>query len=236
MKNILITGCSRGIGFETVKKFAIIDDVNILAVARNSNALDKLKLECKNINHKCNIHTLSIDLSKPDSFNIVANYIKNNNIGTLDVIINNAGLLINKSFSEITLADLEGSFKVNAYAPFLLTQKLMPFFSDNAHTIFISTMGGVQGSLKFPGLSAYSSSKSTLMTLTECLAEEYKSSDWVFNCLALGAVQTEMLEQAFPGYQAPLSAQEMAIYIYDFALNGKRYFNGKIIPISLTTP
>ena len=236
MKNILITGCSRGIGFETVKQFALIDGINILALARNKKGLDKLKLDCKSINSQSTIHTLSIDFTESDSFTEIALFLKNNKIGNLDLVIHNAGLLINKEFSEISMDDLEESFKVNAYAPFLLTQKLLPFFSSNTHTIFISTMGGVQGSLKFPGLSAYSASKSTLMTLTECLAEEYKSNDWIFNCLALGAVQTEMLEQAFPGYEAPLSAQEMATYIYEFALNGKRYFNGKIIPVSITTP
>jgi len=236
MKNILITGCSRGIGFETVKQFALIDGINILALARNKKGLDKLKLDCKSINSQATIHTLSIDFTESNSFTEIALFLKNNKIGNLDLVIHNAGLLINKEFSEISMDDLEESFKVNAYAPFLLTQKLLPFFSFNTHTIFISTMGGVQGSLKFPGLSAYSASKSTLMTLTECLAEEYKSNDWIFNCLALGAVQTEMLEQAFPGYEAPLSAQEMATYIYEFALNGKRYFNGKIIPVSITTP
>ena len=236
MKNILITGCSRGIGFETVKQFALIDGINILALARNKKGLDKLKLDCKSINSQSTIHTLSIDFTESNSFTEIALFLKKNKIGNLDLVIHNAGLLINKEFSEISMDDLEESFKVNAYAPFLLTQKLLPFFSFNTHTIFISTMGGVQGSLKFPGLSAYSTSKSTLMTLTECLAEEYKSNDWIFNCLALGAVQTEMLEQAFPGYEAPLSAQEMATYIYEFALNGKRYFNGKIIPVSITTP
>jgi NAD(P)-dependent dehydrogenase (short-subunit alcohol dehydrogenase family) len=72
-------------------------------------------------------------------------------------------------------------------------------------------MGGIQGSLKFPGLAAYSSSKGAVITLSE-LAEEYKEQGIAFNVLALGSVQTEMLE-AFPGYQAPISAEGMAQYI-----------------------
>jgi NAD(P)-dependent dehydrogenase (short-subunit alcohol dehydrogenase family) len=97
-------------------------------------------------------------------------------------------------------------------------------------------MGGVQGSAKFAGLSAYSSSKAALCTLTECLAEELKLENISVNCLALGAVQTEMLSKAFPGYRAPLSASEMAEFIVQFARSGHYYFNGKILPVSSTTP
>ena len=97
-------------------------------------------------------------------------------------------------------------------------------------------MGGVQGSMKFPGLAAYSSSKAAVITLTELLAEEYKESGVSFNVLALGAVQTEMLEEAFPGYKAPTSALEMAEYIHDFSLNGNKFYNGKLLQVSNTTP
>ncbi len=84
------------------------------------------------------------------------------------------------------------------------------------------------GLQKFPGLAAYSSSKGAVNILTELLAEEYKDSGPAFNALALGAVQTEMLEQAFPGFQAPVSAAEMAVYVLNFALQGQQFFNGKI--------
>jgi 3-oxoacyl-[acyl-carrier protein] reductase len=97
-------------------------------------------------------------------------------------------------------------------------------------------MGGIQGSSKFPGLAAYSSSKGALITLTEMLAEEYKESNISFNALALGAVQTEMLAEAFPGYQASTTAREMARFIADFALNGHQFFNGKVLPVAHSTP
>jgi len=90
--------------------------------------------------------------------------------------------------------------------------------------------------MKFPGLAAYSSSKGALLTLTEMLAEEYKEQGISFNALALGAVQTEMLEEAFPGYKAPVSAVEMANYIYNFALTGNKFYNGKILQVSSSTP
>jgi NAD(P)-dependent dehydrogenase (short-subunit alcohol dehydrogenase family) len=68
------------------------------------------------------------------------------------------------------------------------------------------------------------------------LAEEYKEEGISFNVLALGSVQTEMLAEAFPGYQAPISAGEMANYIYDFTLTGNKYFNGKVLQVSSTNP
>ena len=86
------------------------------------------------------------------------------------------------------------------------------------------------------GLSIYCSSKAALATLTECLAEEYNDQKMAFNYLALGAVQTEMLEEAFPEYRAPLSANEISEFIVHFSLHGHNYFNGKILPVSMSTP
>ncbi len=108
--------------------------------------------------------------------------------------------------------------------------------SKGSHVVTISSMGGIQGSSKFPGLAAYSSSKGAVITLSELLAEEYKEQGVAFNVLALGAVQTEMLQEAFPGYQAPIYPNEMADYIKDFALNGNRFFNGKVLEVSSSTP
>jgi NAD(P)-dependent dehydrogenase (short-subunit alcohol dehydrogenase family) len=113
---------------------------------------------------------------------------------------------------------------------------VLPFINSNGHVLNISSMGGVDGTSKFPGLAAYSSSKGAVNILTELLAEEYKDSGPAFNALALGAVQTEMLEQAFPGFQAPVSAAEMAVYVLNFALQGQQFFNGKILPVSSSTP
>ena len=97
-------------------------------------------------------------------------------------------------------------------------------------------MGGFQGSVKFPGLSFYSASKAALACISECLAVELKEFEITVNCLALGSVQTEMLENAFTGYTAPVTASEMGKLIGDFALTGSRFYNGKIIPVALTTP
>ncbi len=153
-----------------------------------------------------------------------------------DILINNAGLLVNKPFTEITRSDFKKSYDVNVLGPAALIQEVLPFMKKTSHVVNISSMGGVQGSVKFPGLSAYSSSKSAILSLTELLAEEYKETGPSFNALALGSVQTEMLEQAFPGLKAPLSAEEMAEYIVNFALTANKFYNGKILQVSSTTP
>jgi NAD(P)-dependent dehydrogenase (short-subunit alcohol dehydrogenase family) len=82
----------------------------------------------------------------------------------------------------------------------------------------------------------YSASKGAVAVLTEAMAEEFKEKQIRVNCLAYGAVQTEMLAEAFPGYKAPLLPDDMAAFVSDFALNGHHFFNGKILPVSLSTP
>lgn len=226
MRNVVITGTSRGIGFELAQQFAN-NGHNVLALSRNDKPL-------KAINHK-NIHTLSVDLAVDSDVNKVKSFIKDN-WKTVDILINNAGKLINKPFTELTSDDFIDVYKVNVFGVAELTKTLIPFLQNNSHVVTISSIGGVQGSMKFPGLAAYSSAKGAVITLSELLAEEYKEVGIAFNVLALGAVQTEMLEEAFPGYKAPISAKEMANYIYDFSLNGHKFYNGKILEVSSSTP
>jgi len=154
----------------------------------------------------------------------------------VDILIHNAGSLVNKSFEKLTLNDFQKVYQINVFAVAKLTQMVLPFLQRGSHVVTISSIGGIQGSLKFPGLAAYSSSKGAVITLSELLAEEYKNQGISFNVLALGAVQTEMLEEAFPGYQAPISAQDMANYIADFALKGNKVYNGKVLQVSSSNP
>ncbi|PKA83426.1 short-subunit dehydrogenase [Ulvibacter sp. MAR_2010_11] len=226
MKNIIITGTSRGIGFQLVKLFSSAG-YNVLALSRNAKPITDLKLQ--------NCTAISCDLTKSDDIAKVSEFIKAN-WDEVAILINNSGYLVNKSFSEIKLEDFKQSYNVNVFGVVSIIQVVLPFMKQDGHVVNISSMGGIQGSLKFPGLSAYSSSKGALIALTELLAEEYKETGPAFNVLALGAVQTEMLQEAFPGYKAPVTASEMAAYIYDFSLNGNNFYNGKILQVSSSTP
>ncbi len=225
MANIIITGTSRGIGLELVKVLAK-EGHNILALSRNAGPVSEMQLAAVasfpfNITEESDIKQVQAHISK---------------WGQVDVLINNAGLLLNKPFHESTSSEFQEVYAVNVFGVAELIKAVLPFMNKEGHVLNISSMGGIQGSAKFPGLAAYSSSKGALITLTELLAEEYKDNGPSFNVLALGAVQTEMLEEAFPGYKAPLSAREMADYIRDFALNGHKYYNGKVLQVSKSTP
>lgn len=226
MKRIIITGTSRGIGFEMVKLLAE-QDYEILALSRNDQPVKELNLD--------HVTTFPFDLSSAEDLTKVEKFLKEN-WKSVDVLINNAGKLVNKNFEEITSEELMAVYQTNTLGAFQLTQKVVPFMETDGHVVNISTMGGVQGSVKFPGLAAYSSSKAAMITLTELLAEEYKEKGPAFNVLALGAVKTEMLEEAFPGYEPPTTAEEMAAYIVDFALSGNKYYNGKLLQVSNSTP
>ncbi|WP_437398165.1 SDR family NAD(P)-dependent oxidoreductase [Flagellimonas lutimaris] len=225
MANIIITGTSRGIGFELVKLFAQ-EGHQVLALSRNVGPVDDLGLS--------NVHAFPFDLGNPSDFEKVSRFLEQWHV--VDVLINNAGRLLNKPFSETTAQEFEAVYKVNVFGVAEMTKTVLPMMGKEGHVVTVSSMGGVQGSMKFPGLSAYSSSKGAVITLTELLAEEYKETGPSFNVLALGAVQTEMLEEAFPGYKAPVTALEMATYIKDFALTGQKLYNGKLLQVSNSTP
>lgn len=225
-KTVLITGTSRGIGFELAQLFAN-NNYSVLAISRNTNTLEA-------INHP-NIKTFGVDLSQENEIDSLVNYIAKNNI-QIEGLVHNAGKLVNKPFAEISQEDFKEVYQVNVFSVALLTQKIIPFMPQNSHVVTISSMGGIQGSLKFPGLAAYSSSKGAVITLSELLAEEYKEQKIAFNVLALGAVQTEMLQEAFPGYEAPIKPSEMAQYIFDFTTTGNKFYNGKVLEVSSTTP
>lgn len=229
---ILLTGASRGIGFETLKQLAHTPGNLVIAVSRNIKPIAQLV----KLSNTHSILPLKADISKAADLKMIFNTIRS--LGQpLDVIINNAGHMVNKPFEKISPSELMEAYGTNVLGPYLLIQKLLPLMNGTrAHILNISSMGGFQGSAKFAGLSAYSSSKAALCGLTECLAEELKGRNISVNCLALGAVQTEMLSKAFPGYQAPLRAMQMGEYIAQFAMTGHHYYNGKILPVSSSTP
>lgn len=226
MARIIITGTSRGIGFELAKILAA-DGHQVLALSRNDQRVAELE--------NPNIDSFAFDIAKKEDWDRVKEFIEEK-WQTVDVLINNAGKLLNTSFLETSMEDLRDVYEVNIIGVFGLLQKVLPFMESGGHVVNISSMGGIQGSMKFPGLAAYSSSKGALITLTELMAEEFKETGPSFNVLALGAVQTEMLEEAFPGYKAPVTALEMATYISNFALKGHHFYNGKVMQVSKTTP
>lgn len=223
-KTILVTGASNGIGFEVAKIAASLGH-KVIAISRDIGNLKSID----------NIDSYSVDITNEELLeNLVKRLIRKNI--KLDVLINNAGLLINSPFEKTSMKSFKDVYNVNIFGVVSVIRMCLPIINKSGHVLNISSMGGVQGSSKFSGLSAYSSSKGALITLTELLAEEYKKTGPSFNVLALGAVQTKMLEKAFPGYKSNISAKKMASYILDFSISGHELLNGKLIPVSLSTP
>ena len=223
-KTIVVTGSSKGIGRELALQ-AAEKGHRVFALSRNVTSLQATS----------GVIPLQVDLSDTKSVQQAVNEIRATT-DTIDVLINNAGILLHKPFLETTSEDFHQVFETNVFGLVSITQALLPFMKVNSHVVNISSMGGIGGSSKFAGLSAYSSSKGAVSILTELLAEEFKATGPKFNALALGAVQTEMLTQAFPEFKAPIQANEMADYILQFAFEGHRYFNGKVLPVSSSTP
>lgn len=232
--NVIITGASSGIGFETALEFALDSKNKVLCIARSADKLRKLHEIANGINPDCTLLPVAFDLVN-DDYNALVPFIKER-LGTVDILINNAGSLVNKPFLETTEEDMATMLEHNVMSHFKMIRYTLGFMESGAHIVNVGSMGGFQGSVKFPGLAAYSASKAALHTLSECLAAELVNTGIKINCLALGSAQTEMLEAAFPGYESPVLAFEMGKYVADFAKTGHKFFNGKVLPVAVTTP
>ena len=223
MKTIVVTGTSSGIGHEICIQAAKMN-FHVISVSRNIKPLKDIR----------GIESFAIDITNKDSVDEFITNLKSKKI-KIDILINNAGYLVSELFGDTTYDSFKKTFDVNVFGLAEITRSLIPIINSDGHVINISSIGGVNGSKKFPGLSAYSSSKAAVIALTEVLAEEYQDGP-SFNVLALGAVQTKMLKEAFPDYNADTKPEEMAKYILDFAINGNKLFNGKLISVSNSNP
>jgi NAD(P)-dependent dehydrogenase (short-subunit alcohol dehydrogenase family) len=151
-------------------------------------------------------------------------------------VVLNAGALVNKPFRDLSAEDFHLMATVNWSAQALLVQDLLPLLAPGAHVVFISSMGGFQGASKYPGLLAYATSKMAMAGLAESLQAELGPEGFFFNTLCLGAVQTEMLAEAFPDYQASTSPKMMGLAVANFALNGHQTQAGQVIPMTKSNP
>ncbi len=233
--NIVISGASSGVGFEAVIEWAQQEGHAIVALARSEDKLKRLYDIASSLNPEVTLYPAKFDIVHDDYENSLVPFISER-LGTIDALVNNAGVLINKPFTELSQIDFAEMLQTNLLGHVKMIQHLLPLMKSGSHIVNIGSMGGYQGSAKFSGLSAYSASKAALHTLTECLAQELGPQNIKVNCLALGSAQTEMLEQAFPDYESPVMAFEMGKYIADFALSGHKFFNGKVLPVAVTTP
>ena len=228
--NIIVNGGTRGIGKEVVTFLAQDIHNQIIVTGRSEKSLTDLSESFRNVK-KYTLDMAVFESQGKKFIDFVSSVFTN-----IDILINIAGTLINKDFLETSLTEGKLIMETNFFGPAALIKALKPLMAINSHIVNISSMGGFQGSVKYRGLSYYSASKAALACLTECLANEFSENRINVNCLALGAVQTEMLNEAFPGYKAPVDPKDMAEFISGFALKGHKFFNGKILPVAVGNP
>jgi len=230
--NIIINGGTRGIGKEVVQILSSCINNKIFVTGRNYKSLQQLTKESEHNN----IYPFEYDISKFEIAEKQLTEALSGYFDSVDILINNAGTLINKDFVEFTNDEARKLFETNFLGPAAFIRTIRPMLKRGSHVVNISSMGGFQGSSKYRGLSYYSASKAALTCLSECLAEEFRDAGIIVNCLAPGSVQTEMFEDAFPGLKAPVTAKEMAEFFVWFATKGSKFFNGKIIPVATFNP
>ena len=228
-KTILITGASRGIGYETALRLAS-EKYTVIATARSEDKLKSLSDAAKN----GKIIPVPADLTNPEDIEKLADATAE--LKGLDGLINNAGAVHREAFMDTDIEVFKKLMDVNVYGIVRLTKALKPHLKKGSHVLNISSMSGYQGSLKFGGLSAYGAAKAAVVGLSEVLSAEFVDDEIAVNCLCIGAVQTEMLAEAFPGFEAPVSPQQMGNYIADFILTGHQFYNGKVLPVALNDP
>ncbi len=225
----IVTGASRGIGREICIALAKRGH-RVVAMSRSENQLLQLQSQ-----YPSRIRAYPVDLTDVSEIQkFTSSFFDEFN--RVNILVNNAGSLVNKPFEELSKTDWQAMIDTNLLTNVLLTKALLPGFAKQAHIVNISSMGGFQGSAKFRGLSAYSVAKGAVSILTECLAVELADRDIRVNALCLGAVQTDMLAKAFPGFDAPVTAAAIGRYIADFALTGSAFYNGQVLPVTLADP
>jgi short-subunit dehydrogenase len=228
--NIIIIGGTSGIGKDVVLYLAQDVSNQILVTGRNEKALKSLTTRFKNVN------AVPLDISVIDTCTESFRDKVNCYYERVDILINMAGFLVAKEFVNVSNSEARLMMETNFFGPASVIRILKPLMPHGSHIINISSMGGFQGSSKYKGLSYYSASKAALACLSECLAAEFMESGISVNCLALGAVETEMFKEAFPGSRAPVDAKEMAKFISWFAMKGHKFINGKIMPVAVNNP
>jgi NAD(P)-dependent dehydrogenase (short-subunit alcohol dehydrogenase family) len=234
---IIITGASRGIGAALARSMTAAGH-KVCLVSRNRLKLDQVADRCNQLAGGKLAYSLPFDLTDLPELEREFRSALMAISPCVDALVNNAGQLIKKPFDQISTQEARKLFDANFFAPAEMIRICLPLMEGSPlkHIVNITSMSGYQGSAKFSGLSYYGASKAALSALTECLAEEYKTRGVRVNGLAIGAVQTEMFGEAFPDYKAPLKPEQMADFVRWFALEGAAYFNGKVLPVSLSTP
>lgn len=189
----IVTGCSRGIGYNILKTFSQ-NGSNIYACVRNidDEFLDKKKeLENKNKNQ---IIPIQFDLSDKNIVKQAANQI-NQEKKNIEFLINNAAIIHNKFFQLTKIDEFYEVFEINFFNQVFFTQNLIRNFIKNksGSIIFLSSSAAEDGNI---GRSVYSSSKAALNSFAKVLSRELGPSNIRINVISPGLINTEMMKKS----------------------------------------
>tara|TARA_R110002050_G_scaffold286088_1_gene436063 strand:- start:376 stop:1083 length:708 start_codon:yes stop_codon:yes gene_type:complete len=235
MKTAVITGVGSGIGKATCLHF-LSQNWCVIGILRNEEQLNRLNELALDLPGK--LHLVKVDLALEDFQKTVGLELNKLKIQSIDALLNIAGLLNPQSFGDMRMDYLNKVMEINFIAPVLLIQELIPLLSneEGGNVVNITSMSGFQGSVRFPGLSAYGASKAALSSFSESIAIELEEDNVIVNALAIGSVNTNMLKKAFPDFHSSIEPHQMAEYIYSFANHGYRFYNGKTLAVAITNP
>lgn len=152
--------------------------------------------------------------------------------GSVDILVNNAAHLVKKSFVDTTAAEWDAVMRTNLRGPFLFSREFLRAPKPGRAIVHIGSLGGVQGTEKFPGLSAYTVSKYGVTGLAAAMAVEARPRGVAVFCVAPGAVDTAMLRKAAPGLKAGAIPSDIARVVADLAESADpALLSGAIIPL-----
>jgi NAD(P)-dependent dehydrogenase (short-subunit alcohol dehydrogenase family) len=225
----VITGAGRGVGRATAQLFAG-EGAQVVLFSRTRAHLDEAATSIRSAGGHC--LTIAGDVSREEDVQALFHTVQET-YGRVDILINCAGLVAVRPFAEMDTATWDSVLGVNLRGTFLCCREAFRVMIEQKQGVIvnISSLSGVKGVEKFPGLSAYNVSKSGVASLTEILAVEGKPHNIRVCAVSPGAVDTEMLRQAAPHLKAGMTPDDMAQILLFLADDSGRMLSGSNIEI-----
>ncbi len=225
----IITGAGRGIGRATALRFAR-EGAHVVLFSRTLAPLDEVAAEITQAGY----HVLPIrgDVSREGEVQALFQQAMQA-YGRVDILVNCAGIVAVRPFVEMDISTWDDVLGVNLRGTFLCCLEAFRIMAVQRSGVIVnlSSLSGVKGVEKFPGLSAYNVSKAGVASLTEILAVEGKPYNIRVCAVSPGAVDTEMLRQAAPHLQAGMTPDDLAEIILFLVDDSGRMLSGTNLEI-----
>lgn len=235
-KVVLVTGSSKGIGRATAIEFAKNGYDVVINYRRSEIEATMLKKEIES-NYNVNVLSIKADVSNEDEVKQMISDIMVT-LGRLDVVVNNAGIVYDRDFKDITVDEFMTVLKVNVMGAFLVSREASKYLKKGSSIVNVSSTNGTK--TISPDCLDYNISKVGLQSLTRDLAYQFKPNIRV-NAVAIGWADTEMNEGLDKDYidsetkkiylERFADPSEIAKTIYFLASDNASYINGEIITI-----